>query len=184
MPFFFGKLQRCIKILIMNRNFLEQNFLDRVNFCVYVVYTTKGTNMGKRIDNTSCHCLKIRRSAENVIHFYDNVLASSGLTARQYSLLFAINKLGTCNVRELSEAALLDRSTLARSLKPLLQAGYIEDKKNAGARDSVLVLTEKGEQIYRQAAELWNTAQKQFEQKIGRENVEALEKLLVLLQEL
>lgn len=140
--------------------------------------------MGKRIDNTSCHCLKIRRSAENVIHFYDTALASCGLTVRQYSLLFAINKLHTCNVRELSEAALLDRSTLARSLKPLLQGGYIEDKKNVGARDSVLVLTEKGEQIYRQAAALWTTAQKQIEEKVGRENIEALENLLALLQNL
>lgn len=140
--------------------------------------------MGKRIDNTSCHCLKIRRSAENVIHFYDSILASSGLTVRQYSLLYAINTLRSCNVRELSEAALLDRSTLARSLKPLLQAGYIEDKKNTGARDSVLVLTKKGEEIYLQAKQLWNTAQKQFEQRIGKENINALEKLLMLLQEL
>lgn len=140
--------------------------------------------MGKRIDNTSCHCLKIRRSAENVIHFYDNVLVSSGLTARQYSLLYAISTLQSCNVRELSEAALLDRSTLARSLKPLLQAGYIEDNKRAGARDSKLALTEKGEEIYLQAKELWNTAQKQFEQKIGRENIEVMENLFVLLQEL
>lgn len=139
--------------------------------------------MGKRIDNTSCHCLKIRRSAENVIHFYDNVLASSGLTVRQYSLLYAVHQQSGCNVRELSEATLLDRSTLARSLKPLLQAGYIEDKKNAGARDSVLALTEKGEQIYKQSAALWNTAQKQFEQKIGRKNIETLETLLLLLQE-
>lgn len=139
--------------------------------------------MGKRIDNTSCHCLKIRRSAENVIHFYDSVLAPSGLTARQYSLLYAISQQSGCNVRELSEAALLDRSTLARSLKPLLQAGYLEDKKYAGARDSVLVLTKMGEQKYLQSAALWDTAQKQFEQKIGRENVEALENLLMLLQE-
>lgn len=139
--------------------------------------------MGKRIDNTSCHCLKIRRSAENVIHFYDSVLAPSGLTARQYSLLYAIYQQSGCNVRELSEAALLDRSTLARSLKPLLQAGYLEDKKNAGARDSVLVLSKMGEQKYLQCAALWDTAQKQFEQKIGRENVEALENLLMLLQE-
>lgn len=140
--------------------------------------------MGKRIDNTSCHCLKIRRSAENVIHFYDTVLEPTGLTVRQYSLLHAIYRQSGCNVRELSEDTLLDRSTLARSLKPLLQAGYIEDKKNAGARDSALWLTEKGEQIYRQAAQLWHTAQKQFEQKIGKENIEALENLLVLLQNL
>lgn len=140
--------------------------------------------MGKRIDNTSCHCLKIRRSAENVIHFYDTVLAPCGLTARQSSLLYAVYQQRGCNVRELAEATLLDRSTLARSLKPLLQAGYIEDRKKTGARDSVLVPSPQGERIYRQAELLWHTAQKQFEAKIGRENVQALEQLLLLLQAL
>jgi len=140
--------------------------------------------MGKCIDNTGCHCLKMRRSAENVINFYDTVLMPSRLTSRQYSLLFAINKLGTCNVRELAQYTLLDRSTLARSLKPLLQAGYIEDKKNAGARDSVLVLTSKGEKNYQQAAELWHSAQRQIENKVGRENLAELERLLLLFQDL
>ena len=140
--------------------------------------------MGKCIDNTACHCLKMRRSAENVIHFYDTVLVPSGLTARQYSLLFAINALQRCNVRELADYTLLDRSTLARSLKPLLQAGFIADKKKDGARDSVLLLTAKGEQTYRLAALLWATAQKQIEEKVGRENLAELERLLLLFQNL
>lgn len=140
--------------------------------------------MGKCIDNTICHCMKMRRSAENVINFYDAVLATSGLTSRQYSLLFAINKLGTCNVRALAEYTLLDRSTLARSLKPLLQAGYITDKKNAGARDSALVLTQKGEQTYTRATALWHTAQGKIENKVGKENLAELERLLLLFQDL
>ncbi len=140
--------------------------------------------MGKCIDNTICHCMKMRRSAENVINFYDSTLAQSGLTSRQYSLLFAINKLGTCNVRELAEYTLLDRSTLARSLKPLLQADYIEDRKNAGARDSVLALTPKGEQTYSQATELWRKAQEQIEEKAGKENLAELERLLLIFQDL
>lgn len=158
--------------------------VDRDIVILYVVYATNEEDMGKRIDNTSCHCLKMRRSAENVIHFYDAALMPCGLTARQYSLLYAVHHNSGCNVRELSEAALLDRSTLARSLKPLLQAEYIEDKKSAGARDSVLVLSLKGERVYFQARQLWNTAQKQFEAKIGKENVQALENLLLLLQNL
>lgn len=140
--------------------------------------------MGKRIDDTCCHCLKIRRSAENVICFYDTALLPSGVTVRQYSLLHAINGQSGCNVRQLAEAVLLERSTLARSLKPLLQAGYIEDKKVDGARDSMLALTDNGKQIYAKAKQLWDTAQKQLEQRVGKENVDALEKLLLLLQNL
>ncbi len=140
--------------------------------------------MSKRIDNTVCHCLKMRRSAENVVRFYDGILAPSGITARQYSLLNAISKNSGCNIRILSEATLLDRSTLARSLKPLFRAGYITNQKEAGTRDSVLELTEKGVAVCGEAADLWNVAQRQFEAKMTMEQLTALENTLELLQEL
>ncbi len=140
--------------------------------------------MSKRIDNTVCHCLKMRRSAENVIHFYDSILAPSGVTARQYSLLNAISEHSGCNVRVLSEITLLDRSTLARSLKPLIQSKYIKDNKAVGARDSVLELTDNGKSVCKEAATLWEIAQQQFETKLGKEQLTALEDALTLLQDL
>ncbi|MCD8020826.1 MAG: MarR family winged helix-turn-helix transcriptional regulator [Clostridiales bacterium] len=140
--------------------------------------------MSKRIDNTACHCLKMRRSAENVIRFYDNILSPSGVTVRQYSLLSAISEHSGCNVRMLSEYTLLDRSTLARSLKPLIRSGYIRDVKEAGTRNSALELTEHGVSVCNQAAGLWEEAQRQLEEKVGREQITALEKILELLQDL
>lgn len=116
--------------------------------------------MGKRIDNTVCHCLKMRRSAENVIRFYDAILASSGVTVRQYSLLRQISDHERCNVRALSELTELDRSTLARSLKPLMKAGLVNDAKEVGTRDSKLFLSQKGKQVCGKAEKLWNNAGK------------------------
>ncbi len=140
--------------------------------------------MSKRVDNTVCHCLKMRRSAENVIRFYDGILAPCGITVRQYSLLNAISEHSGCSVRVLSEATLLERSTLTRSLKPLIQDGYIKDNKAVGARDSVLDLTEKGNSVCKEASKLWESAQRQFEAKLGKEQLAAFEATLVLLQDL
>ena len=140
--------------------------------------------MGKRIDNTTCHCLKMRRSAGNVISFYDQILKPSGVTVRQYSLLYSISEHDGCSVRELSVYTELDRSTLARSLKPLMKADLIADAKDAGARDSKLSLTEQGQQVCQEAARLWEIAQKRFEEKLGAEQVKALEDALEILQTL
>lgn len=140
--------------------------------------------MGKRIDNTTCHCLKIRRSAGNVVSFYDQILRPCGITVRQYSLLYSISANDGCNVRELSEYTELDRSTLARSLKPLIKANLIADAKDAGARDSKLSLTEQGRQVCQEAAKLWEIAQRRFEEKLGPEQVKALEAALEILQAL
>ncbi|MCD7950455.1 MAG: MarR family winged helix-turn-helix transcriptional regulator [Erysipelotrichaceae bacterium] len=140
--------------------------------------------MSKRIDNTSCHCLKMRRSAGNVVQFYDSFLAPSGVTVRQYSLLNQIGQHEGCSMRVLSEATDLDRSTLTRSLKPLFQAGLIEDRKAASTRNSMLFLSEKGKNTCEEADQLWGKAQSTFEQKIGKDNVEILENMLTLLQDL
>ena len=140
--------------------------------------------MRKRIDNTVCHCLKMRRSAENVIRFYDDMLSPTGITVRQYSLLNKISEHDGCNVRELAEATELDRSTLARSLKPLMSRGLVLDSKEAGARDSRLSLSEIGQQICDEAGQLWMKAQKEFEDKVGMKNVQALEEILESMQTL
>ncbi len=140
--------------------------------------------MGKRIDNTSCHCLKMRRSAENVIGFYDRKLKEAGITVRQYSLLKNINENEGCSVRVLADLTDLDRSTLARSLKPLMKAGLIKDSKEAGTRDSKLSLTDEGKETCALAASLWEQAQKEFENRLGIEQVKVLENTLLALQEL
>ncbi|MBQ7594397.1 MAG: winged helix-turn-helix transcriptional regulator [Synergistaceae bacterium] len=140
--------------------------------------------MSKRIDNTECHCLKIRRSAENVINFYDEILSSSGVTVRQYSLLNQIAGNEGCNVRELSELTELDRSTLSRSLKPLINTGLVYDAKAPETRDSKLFLSDEGRKVCNEAAVLWAQAQERFEKIVGAENVKLLENLLERLQNL
>ena len=136
--------------------------------------------MGKRIDNTDCHCLKMRRSAENIVGFYDRMLAP----LRQYSLLSAIAEQEGCSIRELGDATLLERSTLARSLKPLEKEGLVEDRRAIGSRNSELYLTAKGQHICRDAAWRWKNAQQAFEERIGAEKVAELESILNEMQNL
>lgn len=144
----------------------------------------KESAMGKPITNTSCHCTKLRRSAENLTAFYDALISPAGLTARQYSLLHGIEKGEGCTVRELAGRTELERSTLARSLKPLKAAGLVCDGKAPGARDSRLALTEQGRQACAKARRLWAAAQQQLEEKLGPEKLAALERLLEELQDL
>ncbi|MBQ7479038.1 MAG: winged helix-turn-helix transcriptional regulator [Selenomonadaceae bacterium] len=138
----------------------------------------------KPISNTACYCLKIRRTAGNVIHFYDSVLAPSGVTVRQYSLLYAIASGMPCTVAELAARTELDRSTLARSLKPLLKSKLVVDTKESGTRNSSLELTQEGMEVKEQAAGLWADAQKAFEKRLTQEQLSALEDVLAALQTL
>ena len=140
--------------------------------------------MGKAVNNTICHCLKMRRSAENVIRFYDSYLLPLGITVRQYSFLNAIMHHDSCTVTELAKLTLLDRSTLSRNIKPLIKRGFIEDIKNIGSRNSILTLSEEGKILCNKATLLWEEAQKEYEEILGKEKLEALEDALEVLQRL
>lgn len=140
--------------------------------------------MGKKITNTPCHCTRLHRSEENVTRFYDRCLRPSGVTARQYALLRQIQLHLGCSVRELADVTELDRSTLTRNLKVLFRQEYIVDRKKMGKRNSQLYLTPVGEKVCKQANTLWEKAQREYEEKIGPENVAELERILLKLQDL
>ena len=123
---------------------------------------------GDKIGNTTCHCLKIRRGAAAVVEFYDGILKPSGVTVRQYSLLHAINEHEGCNLRELSEVTELDRSTLTRSLKPLLNQEFIFNAKKDNQRDSRLILTAKGFRTLQRRLNFGNKRKRNSRQKSAR----------------
>ena len=131
-----------------------------------------------------CYCLKIRRASAVVTKFYDDQLGACGITARQYSLLSKISGAEHCSVRELSDVAELDRSTLARSLKPLYLQKLIVDVKRPGARNSQLELTQAGRQTLARANHVWVKAQTDVRQKLGENGISWLDQMLDLLESL
>lgn len=68
---------------------------------------------------------------------------------------------------EVAEAVGVERSTLARTIKPLVKEGYVADVKPARARNSRLVLTEKGEEVFQEAHRLWVQEQDKVASELG-----------------
>jgi DNA-binding MarR family transcriptional regulator len=99
-------------------------------------------------------------------------------------LLLNISRALSCSVRELAGLADLDRSTLARSLKPLFKQGFIIDAKSPGTRDSRLELTKCGQETVLAAGELWTQAQKALERHFGQSGLKELESVMARLEAL
>lgn len=78
----------------------------------------------------------------------------------------------------------LDRSTLARNLQPLLRQGLVVDTRRSGTRNCQLELTEGGRETLDCAKSLWAEAQKHVIQKLGDEELKALERVIGLLETL
>ncbi len=125
-----------------------------------------------------CHCRKMRRTVSNVTGFYDNILSPTDVTVNQFGVLREIRDHKECSVRELSGYLDLDRSTLARNLKPLMQKNLVMDMKEKDARNSRLILTEEGVQTCMEAEKLWSKAQAIFETKLNDDQLKELNLIL------
>lgn len=124
---------------------------------------------------TACYCLKTRRATASVTKHYDQALAPCGITINQFSVLMNIARTEKCSVRELADMAELDKSTLARNLKPLYRMGLVVDTKEPGMRNSQLALTKAGKKTIECATPLWAEAQQALTDKLGKDGVRALE---------
>jgi DNA-binding MarR family transcriptional regulator len=131
-----------------------------------------------------CYCIKVRRAARIVTTYYDKFLAPSGLTVNQYCLLVNLEKHGESNVSELANYVGLERTTLVRNIKPLLERGYALDASRAEARDCRLSVTAIGREALSVAVPLWEKAQKSIDDKIGAGNIKVLNELLGELETL
>jgi len=67
----------------------------------------------------TCACSNVRNAARAVTQLFDELLQPTGLRSTQFTLLVAVARLREAPVTQLSRALVMDRTTLARNLKPL-----------------------------------------------------------------
>ena len=131
-----------------------------------------------------CYYLKLRWAEMLSREFYNNRMKECGITGRQFTLFFFIKYNGGCSLKELADMIVLDRSTVNRSIQPLLKKGLLEDRKLDGQRNSSIWLTEFGEQVFLQASQSWDKAQDDFSNLFTKEELEQLDSTLEILKRL
>ncbi len=124
-----------------------------------------------------CTCFKLRKLTRAMSRLYDQHLATVGLKTTQYSVL-ANAARAALPVAELAELLGLERTTLTRNLKPLLEAGWLELKSGTDSRQRIVTITQAGRAKVKLAYVAWQRAQAEFETLMGRDTVRALHRQL------
>jgi DNA-binding MarR family transcriptional regulator len=126
-----------------------------------------------------CNCLAIRQAARHVTQFYDQILASTGLRATQFSILTRLRRAGPMTINELAAMLVMDRTTLGRNILPLQRDGLIEVAASPhDRRRHELRLTEAGAKRHAAGVDRWTEAQERFNDVFGGERAAELRDLL------
>ena len=134
--------------------------------------------------SSPCLCLNVRRASRAVTGFYEKILEPSGITITQYSLLRHLEQVEPVTISELAVFMRIDRTTLNRNMKPLLEAGFIQVAIGADSRSRQVKLTETGKTALGTATALWEEAQQALRDYLGSDKVEQFKDLLAKLEAL
>ncbi|MBL4758336.1 MAG: winged helix-turn-helix transcriptional regulator [Rhizobiales bacterium] len=126
----------------------------------------------------NCTCYRVRKAARALTQFYDDALADAGATLTQMSVLTELSRTPNVSVTALGKRLGMDRTTLSRTIKPMLRDGWIKSGKSEDRRARNLEVTDTGIETLTHCNDGWRQAESRMLRTIGRENRTALFDLL------
>lgn len=116
---------------------------------------------------------RLRKLTRRMTSFYELHLRAIGLKLSQYSLLMNLDSQPR-TLQAIADKLEMDRTTLTRALRPMIDNGWVTEVDGADARERRLVLTAAGNRFRKHAHAVWREAQRALEAQLGRDFVASL----------
>ena len=118
----------------------------------------------------TCACFNFRKASRSVTQLFDQILAPSRLRSTQLVILITNQLLGPSSIARLSRELVMDRSTLTRNLKPLMNMGLLRFAHSEGGKQKSVELTIDGQAALLKSAPYWEQAQSHLVDSIGHDD--------------
>lgn len=112
---------------------------------------------------TECYCTQFRRASNALTRVYDDALRPIGLRITQLSVLRALARLGQATSTQLAAELSLDRTTISRNVKLLVDSNWIDVVEAQDRRERVMSLNQAGLKMIANATPYWKKAQQSVE---------------------
>jgi DNA-binding MarR family transcriptional regulator len=123
--------------------------------------------------NLTCLASTSRRTSRAVTNFFNARMKPLELNVAQFGLLIAIANNPGRTLSTLSEAMLIDESTMARNLGVLERRGLVESEGGRGRGGKQVNLTPEGKSLYTSGIRIWRQANATLESALDAKQVAA-----------
>ncbi|WP_367187535.1 MarR family winged helix-turn-helix transcriptional regulator [Henriciella sp.] len=129
-----------------------------------------------------CLCLAAQKAARALARRFDEAFRPLGLTNGQFSLLMSLNRPEPPPIGPVADLLAMDRTTLTANLKPLERRGLVKViPAPKDRRIRLLKLTQDGQELLAEAAEIWTREHAAVDRLLGDETADALREGLAAL---
>ncbi len=122
----------------------------------------------------NCTCFQLRKASRVVTQAFEEQLQHTGLRATQITVLAAIVLKHGSTVSTVAEELAMDRTTLARNIKPLEKKGLVAVFPGRDRRERVLEVTDLGRESLAAIFPLWQKAQAAIVDGLGQDRWQSL----------
>ncbi len=124
--------------------------------------------MATKLEETrGCLNFLVRRSARLIGRHYDTALKPTGLRATQFNVLAILAQTDEMSLTDLAALLGMERSVLARNLKPLEREGLAGVGAGRDKRVRIAKITKLGRERLQKALPYWAKAQSRLAQTLG-----------------
>ena len=122
----------------------------------------------------ACVCAAARMAARALTRVYDRALDPAGIRTSQFSILARLLEEGPLSVTHLAGRLAMDRTTLARDLRPLERRGLVSVTVGSDRRVRMAALTAAGHRLVDEVRPLWKEVQRDVRGELGDDRVARL----------
>jgi len=121
-----------------------------------------------------CVCATARMATRSLTRIYDRALEPAGVRTTQFSVLARLLEEGPLPLTHLAGRLAMDRTTLARDLRPLERRGLVAISVGTDRRVRMAELTPAGRRLVDEVRPLWKQVQRDVRAQLGPDHVARL----------
>jgi DNA-binding MarR family transcriptional regulator len=130
-----------------------------------------------------CVNFQLRRTSRLLARYYDDALRPRGLRITQFNILAVLAQTGPIAITALADFNGMERSALARTLKPIVRLGLVSISPGHDKRTRTVRLAPAGRRKLNATLSAWDRAQTQLIKRIGRDDASALLRVIARVLE-
>jgi len=121
-----------------------------------------------------CYCATLRQAARAVTTLYDEMLADSGISIAQFTMIQVLKTAPGLQTTEIGNLIGIDQTTATRTLALMKKTRLVASSLGIDRRERRWRLTSLGETLFREIQPKWESAQRMMERRLGKAEAIAL----------
>ena len=130
-------------------------------------------------NTTHCIITTVRKANRSLFRFYQDALSEADISIVQLAILRALERNSPRSFPDLSDDLVMERTSLYRTIKPLISMGALEIYASDTGRTKYAKLTNHGQVLIEKTMPHWEQAQNAILDKIGNNRWKEISDLLV-----